>query len=53
MTTKKADEYDYIHQRLKEIEAEKEKARNPDQEKPQSPENHEWSFSIDNVYPQL
>ena len=51
MTTKLVDEYEYIKQRLKEIEEAKEKARNtPAQEKPQEPENHEWLFSIDNIY---
>ena len=52
MTPKLVDEYEYINQRLKEIEDAKEKARNtePDTEKPQEAENHEWSFSIDNIY---
>jgi hypothetical protein len=40
-----------IAARLKEIEEAKEKARTtPATEKPQKIENHEWSFSIDNIY---
>lgn len=46
-----ADNFEDIAARLKEIEDEKEKARNNDTEKPQEPENHEWSLSIDKVYP--
>jgi hypothetical protein len=51
MTPKLVDEYEYINRRLKEIEEEKERARNQDTEKPQEPETHEWSLSIDNIYP--
>lgn len=41
-----------IAARLKAIEDAKEKARNtPAPEKPKEPDNHELSFSIDNVYP--
>ena len=54
MTPRLADEFEFLNQRLKEIEEAKEKARNTDHsdtEKPKEAENHEWSFSIDNVYP--
>lgn len=49
MTPKLIDEYEYINRRLKEIEEEKERARNNDTEKPKTDEID--YLSVADIYP--